>query len=285
MATDDRHPPVQPASEISLDSIDKPGLALHKYVGTFSSDWHAHKKYQLLYAEDGVVFFESEYRSMLLPARHAAWIPARCLHRVSSSSPALSLRMLYFRPKKYKVKPLPTLTVFAISQLAREMILYTEKWNFSLRTDDPTEEIFIESIYSLVPEWAKVQLPLTLPRAKNPRLQTILDYICSNMCSQLRLKDIAPRYAMSERTLTRLFQRDLSMSYCSYLRVARIVKALGLLSLPGASITTTALEVGFDSVSSFSSSFRKLMGMQPRQYMKTMAVSELKEAKQGSERD
>ncbi len=275
MTTKESDPPVQPASKISLDSVEKPGLALHKHVGEFSSGWHSHKKYQLLYAEGGVVFFESEQRSMLLPARHAAWIPRKCLHRVSSSSPSLALRMLYFKPKNYKIKPVPALTVFAVSPLAREMIIYTEKWNFSLSTDDPTEEVFIESIYSLVPEWAKAQLPLTLPRAKNPRLQTILDYICGNMCNQLRLKDIALRYAMSERTLTRLFQRDLSMPYCSYLRIARIVKALDLLSLPGASITTTALEVGFESVSSFSSSFRKLMGMQPRQYMKTMAVSDL----------
>ena len=84
---------------------------------------------------------------------------------------------------------------------------------------------------------------------------------------KLSVVDLARQHALSTRTVSRLFQQELGMSVISFLKVARVAKALELLSLPGANVSETAYQVGYDSLPSFSNSFFEIVGTRPQAFL------------------
>jgi len=261
--------------EIVINETKKPSFSLHMKTGSFIADWHDHNKHQLLYAEGGALHLQTAQHCFLLPARHAAWIPANCMHRVSSSSPGLFLRMLYFADVPPEAESLQHMCVFPINNLAREMIYHTRVWNYSFDESDELEKAFFTLVRLFVAQWAAVPMPLSLPTTAHPKLRLVMEYIEDNLVDDLQLDSVARHFSMSKRTLMRLFQQEISTNYTTYLRITRIIRALELLSKPGANVSTAAFAVGYDSLSAFSATFRQLVGVRPQEYLKkTMLAAE-----------
>ena len=256
--------------EIVINDTKKPSFSVHMKAGSFVADWHDHNKHQLLYAEGGALHLQTADHCFLLPAKHAAWIPAKCLHRVSSTSPDLFLRMLYFNGTETEAECLKNMSVFPINNLAREMIYQTRVWNYSFAETDELEKAFFKSIRLFVVQWASAPMPLTLPTTEHPKLRPVMDYISENLVEDLQLENVAFRFAMSKRTLMRLFQQEISTNYTTFLRITRVIKALDLLSKPGANVSNVAFSVGYDSLSAFSTTFQQLVGVRPQEYLKKL---------------
>ncbi len=251
---------------LNPDRIKKEAFAIHRKVGAFSTRWHRHRKHQLLYAEGGVLYFKTKQLTYVLPARFAAWIPSKSYHQIYSASPGLLLRVLYFEPEPEEGLFFQRLNVFSVSDLAREMILETESWRLSDKTDE-IEATFFKAIKLLVQKWGEKPLPVTLPIPKHPRLREVTDHITRNLAEPLKVGTIAAAFGFSERTLMRLFQKELALPFTRYLKVARIIKALELLTKPGASVTETAFQVGYESLGSFSNMFQQIVGVRPSEYL------------------
>jgi len=261
-------PARQSISRVDVDAIPRPWFSLHMKTAPFTSDWHRHNKAQLLYAEGGVLHLQNKRRSLLLPAHHGAWIPANMEHRVHSASPELYLRMLYFDDPCPEEVVLRDLNVFPISSLAREMLYYTKVWNNNVAAPDETERSFFQTLRILLPQWAKAPMPLTLPTTDHPRLRPMLEYLVDHLESNIQVEDLASRFGASSRTVMRLFQNELGMGFSTYLRIARVIKALDLFSRPGMNVSSVCYAVGYESISAFSNTFRQLVGMRPNQYLK-----------------
>ncbi|MCP5044399.1 MAG: helix-turn-helix transcriptional regulator, partial [bacterium] len=73
--------------------------------------------------------------------------------------------------------------------------------------------------------------------------------------------------ASSERTLERLFQREVGVSFSAWQRQARLLRALEVMAA-GESVTAAALEVGFETPSAFIAMFRRTMGTTPGKYFR-----------------
>ncbi|MEF9387259.1 helix-turn-helix transcriptional regulator [Ralstonia solanacearum species complex bacterium KE056] len=71
---------------------------------------------------------------------------------------------------------------------------------------------------------------------------------------------------MSERTLTRALRSEIGMSFGAWRRQLHVVLALQLLS-QGETVHAIAIELGYDSASSFVTTFRKTVGKPPARYM------------------
>jgi AraC-like DNA-binding protein len=69
----------------------------------------------------------------------------------------------------------------------------------------------------------------------------------------------------SRRSLTRHFRNETGMSVVEWRQVARLQKGMELLN-GGASVTTVALSLGYDSVSSFIALFRRILGTTPARF-------------------
>jgi AraC-like DNA-binding protein len=71
---------------------------------------------------------------------------------------------------------------------------------------------------------------------------------------------------LSRRTITRHFRAETGMSIVEWRQIARLQRALELLG-EGESVTTVAITLGYDSVSSFIALFRRLIGTTPAKFV------------------
>lgn len=257
-------------TRLTINQNPKEIFAIHQRVGCFTTDFHWHPKHQLLYAEDGVLYLHSGDQQLILPSRHGAWIPAHRSHKIHSNSPDLHLRNIYFHERENDEEILKQFHIFPISTLAREMIVYTQLWP-SEGEVSRTEQSFFETIRFLAIDWCKQTMALALPTIEHGPLNEIIKYIGENLASPLRLDTVAQEYGYSGRTILRLFKDQLGMTFGTYLRVARIIQAIELLTGPTASVTKVAHEVGYNSISSFGRAFRQLTGVKPREYLQNNA--------------
>lgn len=81
----------------------------------------------------------------------------------------------------------------------------------------------------------------------------------------IELNDLAKAAFMSRFHYVRVFKQLYGVTPRSYLRDLRINKAKLLLQ-QGRSITDTCYSVGYESLATFSNTFRKCTGQSPKQY-------------------
>ena len=77
---------------------------------------------------------------------------------------------------------------------------------------------------------------------------------------------------MSERSLLRKFQQETGLSIGRWQQQLRVLAALEHLTV-GRSVTETSLEVGFESVSAFIRSFKRVVGETPAAYWRSRSGS------------
>jgi AraC-like DNA-binding protein len=73
---------------------------------------------------------------------------------------------------------------------------------------------------------------------------------------------------MSERTLSRHFQQQTTLTWSEWVRRAKLMEALVRLA-QGQSVLRVALDLGYGSHSAFSAMFRRVMGMAPSDYFRS----------------
>lgn len=259
---------------LGIDDIKKHSFAVHMHVGSFTTEVHLHSSHhQLLYAEGGVLHFFTRDQRFILPARHAAWIPASLYHRVESPSPQLYWRNLYIGRSDHAYGFPDELTIFPMTPLAREMIVYTQRWHYENPVTQP-EEVFFNAICHLIPDWCSAAIRLVLPTTEHESLKNVISYIIDNLDRNLTLAKVGGEFGVSPRTLIRLFRNELDMTFQEYLRTARIIAALELLSVPDVTITEVSLQVGYQSMSSFSQAFKAIVGKSPSAFRNEVRLSE-----------
>ena len=104
--------------------------------------------------------------------------------------------------------------------------------------------------------------PQTVKRARQ--------YIEHNFDKRLSLEEAAKAVNTSVRYFCKVFKKSTSMTFVDYLTRLRIEKSKNLLLNPNKRISEIAYEVGFESLTQFNRSFKKLSGQTPTQYRKTV---------------
>ena len=101
----------------------------------------------------------------------------------------------------------------------------------------------------------------------DPRLARICEAVLADTSSDLTLDDWADRSGLSRRTLTRLFRRETGQSFSAWRQRVRLLESRARLGA-GESVTSVALDVGYDSPSAFTAMFRRELGAAPRRYLR-----------------
>lgn len=89
--------------------------------------------------------------------------------------------------------------------------------------------------------------------------------------NKIQLNDLADAAFMSRFHYVRVFQRMYGLTPIAYLRDLRIAEAKKLIS-SGLPITQVCFDVGYQSISTFSSVFKKCVGHTPREYQRLHSV-------------
>lgn len=100
------------------------------------------------------------------------------------------------------------------------------------------------------------------------RLRAARAYLDANYASAITIQYVSREAALSPYHFIRLFCRVYKQTPHQYLIQRRVDRAKELLRSSELSITEICLEIGFESLGSFSTLFRKSTGLSPREYRK-----------------
>lgn len=107
----------------------------------------------------------------------------------------------------------------------------------------------------------------TAGQSQDERVKTALGVIEENFTSAMSTEEIARKSGMSVRNCNRLFLTEIGMTPKQVVTICRIELAKQLLSNGKKSVTDISFEVGYNSVSQFISTFRKVTGQLPSSFL------------------
>ncbi|WP_036830445.1 AraC family transcriptional regulator, partial [Photobacterium sanctipauli] len=176
-------------------------------------------------------------------------------------SNVVAYRSLYFDSTLCHSLP-DKVTIFTINPLLRELIERMAFWPWDKPKQEQTNTLalFIEEIQSAQ------QVPMTLPFPQDRRLHKWLAGIIDESVLPPPLKDVASQVGASEKTISRIFNREAGMPYQSWRQQWRLFIAIKLLS-EGASVADIASQLAFSSDSAFIAFFRQHTGATPGKYL------------------
>lgn len=235
------------------------------YCGGHVIPSHFHDRDQLVYASRGVMTVRTGQGAWVVPTHRAVWIPAAIPHTITMSG-VVAMRTLYLKPRLARTLPRDCCVV-NVSPLLRELILRactvaalkkTTKWQAHL-------------INVIIDQMTAIQMvPLQLPNPSDPRALRVSAALLADPSDRRPLAHICKSAGASKRTVERLFQEDVGMSFGKWRQQLRLMEALRLLA-EGAKVTHAALESGYSTPSAFICMFRKTLGTTPASYFRTTA--------------
>jgi AraC-like DNA-binding protein len=238
--------------------VPRPLAAMAKtFPDGFEIRPHAHRRDQLLYAVHGIMRVQIEDEAWIVPPDRAVYIPGGTVHSISVRG-NLEMRTLYLAPDidpDLPGKP----TVLEVSHLLTSLILAL--------IDEPL--IYDQSgrggalatlILSEITRAKRLALGVPMPR--DPRLGRICAALLADPSSRLTLDAWSQSAGASARTLARLFEREVGMSFGVWRQRVRLHNAIEDIAA-GAPVARIAARSGYRSASAFSAAFRKVMGVTP----------------------
>ncbi|VTR28335.1 AraC family transcriptional regulator [Sphingobacterium thalpophilum] len=239
----------------AIDEHDESAFVMHEKSEKLIP-LHTHKKGQLGFIEGGIAYITIHDKTYVVPARHYFWIPGGVPHVLRIGHSGTVLRSIYFYTQDDQADAFYSkLGIYPATELLIQMINHTERWDEQhvMKTDYYFD--FLVSIKKLLPQLGSDALPIILPITSDERLAPILAYLEQNLAEQITLHDIGDRFYMSERSISRMFQTRLQISFLQYVKTLRMVKAIEMLLKTNKSITDIAFAVGYDTLGSFSNTF------------------------------
>ena len=244
---------------------------LHKF--------HWHENYELCQAMDKPCSFLIDGVRVNAEKGDIIAIDSHTVHRFIVHSPETHIRILQFPVKlllsaAYPIHPLrlhiPYGEIAAIPTLADSLenlfrILETEDV-LRAGTDDPYVESISAALYFLLMRHFAAERA----NGSGERMEfyRITEYISANLRGELTAISLSKALFISRGRLTSIFHKYAGVTLGEYVSSLRIQHARSLLE-KGCSVTEAAFESGFQSIRTFNSTYKRLTGETPSQYIKS----------------
>lgn len=234
----------------------------------FENSWeheklpHTHQYYQLTYVEEGYQYLHINQCVYFVPQNHVILIPSDTLHRTTSDSKLVVLKVILF-------KSLPNnefysdVKVFSAPSVLREMLLYAAKWNKS-EIEDEEQIAFLRAMLISLPHFYEENNFLEIPIPNDNRLKSVCQYINQNYQYNTETEVLAELANMSARSLQRIFKHETGITLKKYLQLIRILKSIELLDKKQYTLTEVAFMVGYKSLSAFTNSYFTILKSRPQ---------------------
>lgn len=223
---------------------------------------HQHRRAQLLYGVTGVMQVSTPVGQWVVPPQRAVWLPPGMVHEVSMSG--VNTRSLYVAPAAVTAPAFATCRVLAVTPLLRQLLLAAVEmplWYDLAGRDGALAQLLLWEIAQMV------TLPLHVPL---PAVDGSLLRWCQSFMQAPNLKcspqQVAAELCVSVRTLGRLFDHQLGMSFASWRERVCVVVALARLA-EGVAVTTIALDLGYGSSAAFTTMFKRVLGQVPSSFV------------------
>ncbi len=220
---------------------------------------HHHPRGQLTALRHGLLTFGTEQGAWVVPADHAVWMPPHHPH-FGYSHGAFDGWSCYVAERRCADLPGRPCTI-RVSGLLREAVIRAADWKGET-LDERQHRLALVILDELR---AAADEPFGLPMPRDARLVRIARALLEDPGDRRGMDEWASWAGITERTLSRRFVAETGHSYTSWRQRARMMRALELLA-GGASVTSVALDLGYDSVSAFIALFKRLLGTTPAAY-------------------
>jgi AraC-like DNA-binding protein len=235
------------------------------YPAGYAVPMHFHDRDQLVYASRGVMTVRTSQGTWVVPTHRAVWIPEAVPHCIAMSG-KVEMRTLYLKRGLAKFLPRDCCVV-NVAPLLRELILHACQFG-TLRG---RVRLHARVIEILLDQLKVIQVvPLQLPNVSDARALRIASILLADPGNRQPLARLCKRSGASRRTVERLFEAEVRMTFGKWRQQLKLMEGMRLLG-EGAKVTHAALEAGYSTPSAFIAAFRKTLGTTPAMYFKMSA--------------
>lgn len=223
---------------------------------------HYHNADQLVYASHGVMTVRTDEGSWVVPTHRAVWIPARVPHMIAMSG-VVAMRTIYLQPRLAKNLPRQCCVV-SVPPLLRELVLHVCSLGLlkaNVRRYRHLTQVILDEMEELP------RLPLYLANPTDPRAVRVAEMLEANPGDRTAVARLCKTAGCTTRTLERLFQEQVGVSFAKWRQQLRLMHGMRLLA-EGTKVTYAALEAGYSTPSAFIAMFRKTLGTTPTEYFR-----------------
>lgn len=230
---------------------------------------HSHPRAQVIYATSGVMNVVVSNQIWVVNPLQGLWIPGGVEHQVTFQKNVI-LYSIFIDPSA--IDELPTSSFsFDISPFLKQLI-------FKIISFENREDITLPQkriIKVLLDELKLIQPSSTfLPTSNHIKLKSIIDVLINDASNKETIEYFADLSHMSSRTLSRLFIKELGMSFSDWrtrLKLLEAIKRLG----EKQSIKEIAFDLGYETSSAFIFMFKKNLGKTPSNYILENPINEI----------
>ena len=247
----------------ALDGVPRPIIALgSRYPDGHVVAPHRHRRGQLISGVSGVVVLATPQGTWIMPPQRGMWIPPGTVHDVRMIG-AVTLQSLYLEPAEAQDMP-KICQVVGIPQFMRSLM--TEAMELPVDYDPASRAGAVMALIQHEIRQLPV-LPLSLPYPAHDALAERCRTFLRSPSVRQTIEDWTAVLGMSRRAFTRLFRRETGLSFVNWRQQACLVAALPRL-VAGETVTTVALDLGYDNPAAFTTMFKRVLGASPRDYLR-----------------
>jgi AraC-like DNA-binding protein len=221
---------------------------------------HNHPEAQLCGLDRGLAILETDAGAWMCPPGRCVWIPPGMVHSLRSCG-KISGWMVRLDTRKRASLPLEP-HILALSPLPKEIVVRMMTWVENPEANAAKRSL-VDVLHDEICSASQMQLHLPVPR--DPALKRLATRMAETAKAAKDLAALAREVGLSERSLFRNFQKETGLSPGQWRRQMQVLRSLELLA-EGRSVTETAAEVGYESVSAFTRAFRQTVGVTPTVY-------------------
>lgn len=237
---------------------------------------HFHTYYELYYLEEGCRSHMLEgVRYETAPGDFMIFPPFSMHHSFTEGSESFKRIVLYFTPEMIDSSLLsekllqagglyhPSLPYSKMVHSLLNQILLLQNSPDRLNGDfiRATLNYLLFILYTSI---SKEEVPET-----PSRISKIIQYIDLHTGEEIRLKDLADRFFISEFYLSHEFKKQTGRTVVGYINYTRIIKAQHLIQETNMNFTQIAAQCGYASLTHFNRTFRKITGMSPTAFRRS----------------
>lgn len=221
---------------------------------------HTHAWGSLDYVAHGVMRFEVDGQRFMSPPQYAVWVPPNTEHSAYNAQ-AIVYRSVYLDGVHCQHLPNRPVTL-AISDILKAILSDFARRDVNI----PEGDADVRLAQVLVDQLRQAPVhPCYLPYASHAGLLSVLEGLQRHPGDNRPLGQWAAQVHVSERTLARLFVRELGMSFGEWRQRLRFLAAIEALE-SSRTVQDVGFDLGYSSSSAFIAMFQRQAGCAPEQY-------------------
>ena len=226
---------------------------------------HSHADAMLAWCYRGTVWVHLSDAMWRLAPGQGVWIPARTPHTARHERD--STGCYTYLPDSSLIAPIDTVTRVLVPRAVQEMLLHLGINDMPTDLRVRIQSVLIEMLQHPSIDasdgtdgWAEVPTPT------DERVRPLVQSVLADPGDPRSARDLMLAHGLHERTVLRIFQNDVGMSFSRWRSGVRMTLAARLI-VDGTPIGAAAHRCGYATTSAFSASFKERFGLTPREHV------------------